>query len=794
MMSILKRLTGTVCALALCIQGASAAFAAQVGMHTESGVAVVSIDVDDKYLEDIDVNDDPSYIKFVKNQQTVGTTDFNSLVTHQARFNAFNKTYGIDVSLYNGDIDFNKVKAEGYSFVIVRAGARGYGYAGKMIEDSRFEEFVDNAHKAGLMVGAYYYTQAINKAEVKQEAEVTLRKIAGRKLEMPVYFDIEPAYDWSGRPGRLVAAKLSKDKKAELCEYFCDLINEAGYDSGVTSCKSWFLNEINMSRLENKYDIWLAHYTKSTDYVNDYNMWQFNSTRKVNGVTSSCTDQDVRYTDLTKPTGSQQLTVSADNNNVVLKWDATGNTKGYNIYKLDTSGKAVKVGSTGKLTYTCKREDTQAQYYVQPYNVYDGKTYYSGVSNTVTVTAKKVSGLKAESLTKSSVTLGWTETTGASGYCVYMDDKFIGTSKKASYALTGLQENSAHSFKVCAFFNSDASGKLTEKSELWAFSNAYSVTLKDLITDMSSIKTTPFVGSNRYETAILVSKQCYPKTTKNVVLVSGETYADALVAAPMASSFDAPILLTPKSALNDATLKEIQRLNAKTVYIVGGEGAVSKNVETTLTSKGFTVKRVYSSTVRNRYGTAVYVAANIDISRGGEGPTDVFIASANGYADTLCIGNIASVKNAPILYINQQGTLDGATKYYLNGVKDKIKNVYIIGGTGVVGKQAETELAQYGTVKRIAGANRYETCLEVNKYFAGELTGKGLCVTTGMNYPDALSGGVFAGIQKTPILLADSKLSNNQKDYLQKLAPPQVCTLGGSGIDTELVKSAICGK
>ena len=197
---------------------------------------------------------------------------------------------------------------------------------------------------------------------------------------------------------------------------------------------------------------------------------------------------------------------------------------------------------------------------------------------------------------------------------------------------------------------------------------------------------------------------------------------------------------------------------------------------------------------KNRFATSLEIAAKFKNANGNKPLENIIIASGADFADALSATYLAKVKNAPILYINQQGTLDGATKYYLNGVKDKIKNVYIIGGTGVVGKQAETELAQYGTVKRIAGANRYETCLEVNKYFAGELTGKGLCVTTGMNYPDALSGGVFAGIQKTPILLADSKLSNNQKDYLQKLAPPQVCTLGGSGIDTELVKSAICGK
>ena len=441
-MRAIKKFTGALCALALCLQSAFAALPAaaeKASAHTDSGVAVVSLDnnddyleqleekvlggIDEKYLEGIDVNDDPSYIKFAKNQQQVGVTDFSSLVTHQDKFSGFNKLYGIDVSVYNGDIDFNKVKAEGYQFVIVRAGARGYGSAGTMIEDSRFEEHVDNAHKAGLMVGAYYYTQAVNKTEVKQEVDATLKKIGSRKLEMPVYFDIEPAYDWDGKPGRLVAANLSKAQKAELCKYFCQLINNAGYDSGVTSCKSWFEWEIDMSKIENSYDVWLAHYTTSTNYASDYNMWQFNSTRKVNGVYSSCTDQDVRYVNDIKPSGAQMLRASTSANTVVLKWDKTINTKGYIVYRKDSAGNTVKVASTTATTYTCPRVNADYKYYVRSYNYVDGQYYYSDNSNTVTVTSKDIKDLKASDITSSTIALKWDAVTGAAGYCIYMDDK-----------------------------------------------------------------------------------------------------------------------------------------------------------------------------------------------------------------------------------------------------------------------------------------------------------------------------------------------------------------------------------
>ena len=704
-MSIIKKLTGAVCALALCVQTASAVFAqqAQTGMHTDSGVAVASldaqVDVDAKYLEGVDVNDDPSYIKFMKNQQKVGVTDFTSLVTHQAKFNSFNKIYGIDVSVYNGDIDFEKVKAEGYSFVIVRAGARGYGSAGKMIEDSRFEEHVDNAHKAGLMVGAYYYTQAVNKAEVKQEVDVTLRKIGSRKLEMPVYFDIEPAYDWNGAPGRLVAANLSKAQKADLCKYFCDLINNAGYQSGVTSCKSWFEWEIDMSSLEKQYDVWLAHYTNSTNYASDYNMWQFNSTRKVNGVYSNYTDQDVRYIEMTKPSGALKITASASGTNVVLKWDAIANTKGYTVYKKDVNGTINKISTVTGTTLTVTREQTDTYYYVQGYNYTGGSYYYSDLSN-----GAKVAGL--------------------------------------------------------------------------------SVTNADV---------TKLAGSNRYATAALVSKQCFPSISNTVILAAGDSYADSLVSAPLANAFNAPVLLTYKDMLPDATVKEMSRLGAAKAYLIGGEGVISKKVEDQLKAKGITPLRIHSSYVPDRYGTAVYVSANMDIAR-GKAPTDVFIAYANGYADTLAVSSIAAMKNAPILYINGSGLLDGSTKYYLDSIKGTLKNIYIIGGTGVISSKAESTLAPYGTVKRLSGSNRYETCVAVNNYFSSILSGKSVCLTTGQNYPDALSGGVLAAKNKAPMMIVDSVLSANQKSYLNAKAPSLFYTLGGDSINMNLVQLAVNGK
>ena len=706
-MSIHKRLIGAVCAAALCFQASTVLSGAQTTAFADN-TAVISIDSGEtqqeadltalgldedyaqRYLADEDICDDPTYMKIVNGSGKVGLTDFTSLISHQARFSEIGKIYGIDVSVYNGDIDFEKVKKEGYKFVIVRAGARGYASAGTIVEDSRFEEHVDNAHKAGLMVGAYFYTQAVNKTEVKQEADITLKKIAGRTLELPVYFDIEPAYNANGLPGRLVAAKLSKAQKAELCDYFCTYIKNRGYDAGVTSCMSWFLTDINMSSLENKHDIWLAHYTTNTTYTGDFNMWQFASTRKVTGVTSSCTDQDVRYTDLIKPYGSHGLTASTNEKSVVLKWNATANTKGYIVYKKDSSGKVTKLATTKALTYTATRELGDIEYYVRSYNEYEGKTYYSANSNTV-----KISTLAAAK-----------------------NEPAVPAAEKVVIS-----------------------------------------------------------GKTRYDTAVEISKAAYPGGCYSVVLTAGEGFADSLASVPLAQSLTAPILITEKNKITAQTLKEIQRLNAKSIFIVGGTSAVSKTVEDQLKAKGYNVWRIKGTT---RYETAATVATNTDFVR-KTSPKEIFFVSGEKYADSLSVGSIATARGAVVLYMNKEGTLDKSTKAYLDAIKDGIKSIYIVGGSAAIGTKAETTLKSYAKkITRISGKDRYATCLKLSQTFAKNVSGKEVCTTTGQNFPDALSGGVFAVKQGAAIVIADKGHLDALNSYRIQQKTEKIYIFGGN--------------
>lgn len=290
-------------------------------------------------------------------------------------------------------------------------------------------------------------------------------------------------------------------------------------------------------------------------------------------------------------------------------------------------------------------------------------------------------------------------------------------------------------------------------------------------------------GDNRYATAAEIAKKAYPSGAKTVILASGMTYADALVGVPLASKLNAPILLAAKDSLPRETTNALEKLGAKKVIILGGKGAVSEQVETTLKNQGITTERYEGGT---RFGTATAIAEKLN-----ENPTDVFFVYYNGFPDALSASTAAALKNAPIIYLTTDGDMNADTAAYLAKLKKagSVKNAYIIGGTGVI---TDNMLKKVGTAlgvtpKRLDGKDRYETCVAVNNEFKSLLSGKSICVATGADYPDALAGGVFAAIQKAPLFLINGKaqnliLSDKQKAYLKTLTPNMMYVLGGIGV------------
>ena len=195
---------------------------------------------------------------------------------------------GIDVSRYNVVTDWNAVKAAGVKFVIIRTGFRGYG-TGVLVEDSKFRAYIQGAKAAGLQVGVYFFSQAIDEREAVEEASMVLGQVAGYNLEYPIYIDVE--YSNPRHNGR--ADGLSVADRTKVVNAFCQTVQNSGYKAGVYANKSWLETMLDMSQL-NRYDIWLAQYAKEPTYGGSYNMWQYSDKGTIGGIQGGV-DMNLRY-------------------------------------------------------------------------------------------------------------------------------------------------------------------------------------------------------------------------------------------------------------------------------------------------------------------------------------------------------------------------------------------------------------------------------------------------------------------------------------------------------------------
>ncbi|MBR1930493.1 MAG: glycoside hydrolase family 25 protein [Lachnospiraceae bacterium] len=197
-----------------------------------------------------------------------------------------NRRIGIDVSKWNGDIDWDKVKRSGVEYAIVRAGYRG-SKTGAIVEDPYFRANMRGAAASDVLTGVYFFTQATNEVEAVEEASAVLQLIADFKLDYPIYIDTEGA----GGNGR--ADRLDVETRTQVSEAFCRTIENAGYQAGVYASRHWYNNNLETRRLE-KYSIWLAEYRSVPLYQGYYKMWQYTSKGSVDGIVGNV-DIDISY-------------------------------------------------------------------------------------------------------------------------------------------------------------------------------------------------------------------------------------------------------------------------------------------------------------------------------------------------------------------------------------------------------------------------------------------------------------------------------------------------------------------
>ena len=232
---------------------------------------------------------------YVENGKLVtGLKDIGGLRYQFNDGGVLNSYVGIDVSVWNTSVDWNKVKAAGVDFVMIRVGYRGYGSAGNMVEDRMFKTHMKGAIHAGLDVGVYFYTQAITEQEAVAEANFVLERIKNYKLTYPIAFDIEKAE--VENPGDVPRTeKLTNKQRTDITLAFCNTIKAANYFPIIYSNKSFLEDKLETNRLSD-YHIWLAHWVQNTDYDKPYSIWQYSETGTVEGIQGNV-DLDIGFFD-----------------------------------------------------------------------------------------------------------------------------------------------------------------------------------------------------------------------------------------------------------------------------------------------------------------------------------------------------------------------------------------------------------------------------------------------------------------------------------------------------------------
>ena len=282
----------------------------------------------------------------------------------------------VDVSEWQQNVDYNKLKSSSIKAVIIRA---GYGREVSQ-KDGMFESHYRNAKAAGLKIGVYWYSYADSAGDAEKEAKACLECINNKSLDMPIYYDLEDNSQ----------TKLGKTKLTEIAERFCETIKKSNYRAGVYANLNWFNNYLDYDKLKAKYSIWLAQYNDKAELACD--IWQNSSTGKVSGYGGNI-DTNVIYNDnifgksetkVKKPTLTYR--VYADG-----KW--YGEVKGLsNIAgrkKQAISAVAVKV-SKGNIKYRVHLLNGDWLDWVDGYNIKDDINGYAGIKG------KVIDGLQVE--------------------------------------------------------------------------------------------------------------------------------------------------------------------------------------------------------------------------------------------------------------------------------------------------------------------------------------------------------------------------------------------------------------
>jgi subtilisin family serine protease len=289
-----------------------------------------------------------------------------------------------------------------------------------------------------------------------------------------------------------------------------------------------------------------------------------------------------------------------------------------------------------------------------------------------------------------------------------------------------------------------------------------------------------FSGVDRYQTAVLISSRFFTESTY-AVLVTGENFPDSLTAGPLAAALEAPLLLTRRNFLPTNVADELKRLKAKKVFVVGGTGAVSEEVENFLSyNLGLATERLSGM---DRYETSVKVAEKLKELTGK--PSQIFVATGENFPDALSAVPFAASLKAPLLLVKKvQIPLSVLNWIAAETMQEKFTKIFIIGGTGVISADLENFLKSNAEiVVRLGGQDRYETNYKIVSYLIqnSNFRKNEFLICTGENFPDALSSGPVAARNLNVVILVKPSyfLKSSTVSALNLLGPVEKIYIAG---------------
>ncbi|MBP3414331.1 MAG: cell wall-binding repeat-containing protein [Clostridia bacterium] len=404
-----------------------------------------------------------------------------------------------------------------------------------------------------------------------------------------------------------------------------------------------------------------------------------------------------------------------------------------------------------------------------PGNNFTREVYLNGGATATTTTTTTTRPTTTTTTAAPKITLDYSKYSISAGSDFTLKAKTTPTSLASSVTWSSSNKNVA---------TVDKTGKVKAVKEgtatITAKAGGVSATCKVTVT--AKVDIDRIAGEDRVGTAVKVAQYGWGSSgAQNVILANGLSFADTLAGVPLSKALDAPMLLTANDgSLEKDVINQISKLKTKNVYILGGVYVVSESIEKDLIKRGYNVTRLAGT---SRYETAIAIADKLKEIKGA--PTKVFFANGFKFPDVLSVSPAAALQSSPILYLKENGSLDNSTKKYIEN--SKFTKAYLIGGKYVIPDKTAQSIKDLGvkSTQRVAGTDRFGTCLAVINTFESSFTGEGFGLATGFAFPDALSGGALSAKLGIPLVLAGESVSAETKQWLNEYNTSRIYVFGG---------------